>query len=360
MNRQFWLLIILVCTCVSLNSCLKQIKNQTGPKEYTFYPAPPDSPRIQFLLSINNSFDLEKKQSSLNKFVFGESKPKSLIKPYGVTIHNGKIYLCDTGMKGIAILDLTENKFDFFIPEGQGRLVMPISCFVDSKGNLYVADGGRKEIVIFNNDGKFIGACGEKENFKPTDVFVKNDKIWVANIKNHAIDVYQNDSTFQLISSFPEAENNSDGYLNQPTNLYVTDDKVYVTDFGSFKVKIYNQNGEFEESFGSYGNSFGQFVRPKGIALDKELNRYVVDAAFENVQIFNKNNELLMFFGGGSKSPGGMSLPAKVYIDYENIKYFERFVNPDFKIKYLILVTNIIGDNKLNIYAYVEPGKNLH
>lgn len=357
MNKQLWLLFIFLCTNVILNSCLKQINNQTVPEEYTFYPTPPDSPRIQFLLSINNSFDLEKKQSSFNKFVFGASKPKSLIKPYGVTINNGKIYLCDTGIKGIAIIDLQSNKFDFFIPEGQGRLIMPISCFVDIEGNLYVADGGRKEIVIFNNTGKYVGACGEKENFKPTDVFVKHDKIWVANVKNHVINVYKNDSSLQLIFSFPDLENNSEGYLNQPTNLYVTDNKVYVTDFGSFKIKVYNHNGEFEESFGSYGNNFGQFVRPKGIALDRELNRYVVDAAFENVQIFNKNNELLMFFGGGSKGPGGMSLPAKVYIDYENIKYFDKFVNPDFKIKYLILVTNIIGDNKLNIYAYVESEK---
>ncbi|MBN2755905.1 MAG: hypothetical protein JXR51_01930 [Bacteroidales bacterium] len=338
-------------------SCSRQTTKHAIEREYTFFPSPPDTARIQFLTSINSSLDIEGNQSALNKFIFGEDKPKSFLKPYGIKINNGKIYICDTGIKGIVIIDLINSNFDYFIPKGRGQLKLPLSCFVDEKEYLYVADGNRQQIVVFDKAGNYINAFGDIENFKPTDIFVKNNKIWVANLKNHKINVYENDSTFKALYQFPNVENDSEAYLNQPSNISVTDDKVYVTDFGSFNVKIYNHDGTYTGFVGSYGKNIGQFVRPKGISLDKESNLYVVDAAFQNIQIFNKNKQLLMFFGGAYNGAGSMALPAKVDIDYENIKYFEKYVDKRYNLKYLILVTNIYGDNKLSIYGYVEPKK---
>ena len=353
--KRLFLLYIIITVLLSLSvSCIHNKKKQDIPKEYTFFPLPPDTAKIQFLLSINSSTDIEGEQSGFNKFIFGEQKPKTMLKPYGVQIHNGKIYVCDTGVKGIVIIDLEKNTFDYFIPQGRGTLKLPISCFVDKKGYLFIADGNRRQIVVFDDKLSYVNAFGEAENFKPTDVFVTNDTIWVANVKNHHIEVYKNDSTYKHLSYFPEIEHGSEAYLNQPTNISVTQDKIYVTDFGSFKVKIYNHSGEFIGSVGHYGKSFGQFVRPKGIALDNEENLYVVDAAFQNIQIFNKKKQLLMFFGGAYSGPGSMSLPAKIDIDYNNKRYFQKYVDPKFNIKYLILVTNLYGGNKLNIYARVE------
>ena len=341
----------------SFISCAKFRTIESTPKEYIVFPAPPDTARIQFLTTINSSLDVAGNQSAFNKFVFGEAKPSVLVKPYGVDIRNGKMYICDIGLGGIVIIDFIEHSFEQFIPSGRGSLKLPLSCFVDKKGYLFVADGNRKQIVVFDDNGKFVHAFGEKENFKPTDVFVRDDKIWVTNVKNHKVNVYKNDSTYEFLSYFPKLANNEEGFLNQPTNISVTSDKVYVTDFGAFKIKIYNHDGTYSGAIGSYGKGFGQFVRPKGIALDKEDNLFVVDAAFENVQIFNKNKQLLMFFGGPIIGGGGMSLPAKIDIDYENIRFFEEYVAPEYTIKYLILVTNIYGNDKLNIYAYVEPKK---
>ncbi|MEN8118800.1 MAG: 6-bladed beta-propeller [Bacteroidota bacterium] len=355
MNNKIKTSILLIFFFIFLTSCIKDASSSLTQEDYIFFPSPPDTARIQFLTSINSSLDIEGDQSGINKLVFGEAKPNSIVKPYGVVMHNGKIYVCDTGIKGIVIIDLALNTFEYFIPEGKGRLMLPLSCFVDNDGKLFVADGNRKQIVVFDKTGKYIHAFGEPENFKPTDVFVTKDKIWVANVKNHHINVYKNDSTFQSLYYFPEIEHGSEAFLNQPTNIKVVNDKVYVTDFGSFKVKMYHSDGSFIGSIGSYGKGLGQFVRPKGIALDRESNLYVVDAAFENIQIFNKNKQLLMFFGGGYSGAGSMSLPAKVDINYENIKYFEPYVDPLYQIKYLILVTNLYGGNKLNIYARVEP-----
>ena len=138
---------------------------------------------------------------------------------------------------------------------------------------------------------------------------------------------------------------------------FISGDNVYVTDFGDFRIKTYTKDGSFVSVLGSFGNSPGQFVRPKGIDVDKDGILYAVDAGFENVQMFNSSGQLLMYFGGPYKGPGDMWLPAKVVIDYESVKTFEKFVDPSFRLKYLVWVTNQYGPDKINIYGAVEVKK---
>ncbi|MFH1321657.1 MAG: 6-bladed beta-propeller [Bacteroidota bacterium] len=337
-------------------SCSRHLNTLTKTNKIVIFPSPPDTAKIQFLTSISNSSDVVRKQSKFKKFVLGEETVKPINKPYGIFIRNGKLYICDTYLDGLEIIDLEKNTFSNFIPSGKGQLKLPLNCYVDENNTLYVADGGRRQIVIFDINGNYINCFGEAENFKPTDVFVCKNKIWVSNIKNNKINVYDKD-TYKLLNSFPESEVGSNEYLYSPTNIYVTDDKVYVSDFGDFKIKIFTHDGEFVKSIGSYGKNLGQFVRPKGIAVDSELNLYVVDAGFENTQIFNKEGNLLMFFGGPYQGPGYMWLPAKVIVDYDNLKYFQKYVDISFDLKYLIFVSNQYGPDKINVYGAIEPAK---
>jgi len=80
----------------------------------------------------------------------------------------------------------------------------------------------------------------------------------------------------------------------------------------------------------------------------------VVDAAFENVQIFNSSGQLLMYFGGPYSSPGDMWLPAGVAVDYSNLDYFNKYVDPEFELQYLVYVTNQYGPGKIGVYGFVK------
>lgn len=302
-------------------------------------------------------YDVTGSGKSFSSFIFGQDENIIINKPYGVAVSKGKIMVCDTYIHGLDIIDMEKNKFEQFVPGGKGELKVPLNCFVGKNGYLYIADVERKQIVVFDENRKYVNAFGEVENFKPVDVFVQDDKIWVTNLAGHQINVYSNDSSFTLLNSFPEVNKNDANSLFSPTNIFVTADKVYVTDFGDFKVKIYTLEGEFISSVGTYGEGIGQLARPKGIAVDRDANLFVVDAGFENTQIFNKDGNLLMFFGGNYKGPGDMWLPAKVILDYDNLKYFQKFVDPSFNLKYLIFVTNQFGPDKLSVYGAVEPLK---
>ena len=337
-------------------SCSKSIYSGLASPDLVIYPSPPDTARIQFLARISNSNDLTRGKKSMAHFIAGEQEQSVQINtPYGVTMNKGRILICDTFIHGLDIFDLENRKFEQFIPKGKGELKVPINCFVDEKGYLYVADSERKQVVVFDQNRKYHNSFGEAEDFKPVDVFVWDSKAWVADVAGHQIHVYSTDSSRTLLSSFPEVNSNDPESLFSPTNIYVSDDLVYVSDFGDFRVKMYKHDGKFVGAIGSYGTSVGQFIRPKGIAVDQESNLFVVDAGFENVQMFNNEGKLLMHFGGNYKGPGDMWLPAKVSLDYDNLRYFEGMVGPAYRLKYLILVTNQFGPDKLNIYGAVEP-----
>lgn len=336
-----------------LCACNQQASNPSSPDTLVIFPPPPDTTRIQFLTHFNSSRDLKGTRGGFHRYLFGEEEPLNIIKPYGITVHKNRIYISDTGLAGLEILDLAEGTFEYFIPKGKGQLKLPINSCVDERGNIFIADANRKQVVVFDHERKFIHAFGETENFKPTDVEVFQGKIWVANVQDHSVNVYSAEN-YELLEIIPGVDQGEEGFIRQCTNLSISNGNLYVSDFGDFNVKRFSVGGKFSGIVGGYGNAPGRFTRPKGIALDREDNLYVVDAAFENVQIFNSEGSFLMHFGGSYEGAGAMWLPAAIEISYDNLSYFQPYVDESYELKYLIYVTNQYGPAKLNVYGFVE------
>jgi DNA-binding beta-propeller fold protein YncE len=351
--------VLLVCTITTLVSSCAHLLNRNAtvkPAQTVLYPPPPDTARYQYLTSISGS-DFFGKRTKFATFVMGQEEVLHMVKPYGMSMNNGKLYICDPGIGGLEVLDMDGKKYRNFTPGSTGALKSPLNCFVDKNDYLYVADPGRHELVLFDSAENYIGKLADTGTFKPTDVMVYDNEIWVTNPDNHRLNVYDK-KTKQLIRYFAEQYGaGDDGFMYSPFNVYITQDIIYVTDFGDFRIKEYDRSGKFIKSIGSYGTGTGQFVRPKGIAVDKNENLFVVDAGFENTQLFNKEGQLLMFFGGPYKGPGDMWLPAKVIVNYDDAKYFRKYVDPGFDVNYLVFVSNQYGPDKINVYAAISPVK---
>ena len=338
--------------------CNRKVAESPSPESLVIFPPPPDTTRIQFLTHISSSEDLKGRRSAFHRYLLGEEEPLTMVKPYGITVNGNKIYICDTGLAGLEIVDLTQGTMEYFIPGGLGQLKLPINCFVDERGYLFIADANRKQIVVFDQERNYQHAFGEAEGFKPTDVLVHKEKIWVCNVQGHSILVYDRES-YELLGRVPLAGVQKEGYIRQPTNISMLDEILYVSDFGDFNIKQFSLDGAYLGTIGGYGNAPGQFTRPKGLALDKDQQLYAVDAAFENVQIFNGEGKLLMHFGGSYHGAGAMGLPAAVEVSYENLSYFQPYVDPSFALKYLIYVTNQYGPAKVNVYGFVEQKRDI-
>lgn len=317
-----------------------------------FYPAEPNEPRLQFLAGFSSSEDLGDTASAFRKFITGEEKAgRPIVKPYGVAVYDNKIYICDTVNNSIDILDLGNRKFEYFRPKSRSVLQNPINLCFDKDGNMFIADLGLGQVVIFDQNGNFLGAIGTAKEFKPTDVKIAGDKIYIADLKSHSVKVFRLKDR-QYSFSIPKEGVREEAKLFSPTNMAIdTEGNLYVSDTGAFRVQKYGQDGEFLKAIGSHGDALGQFSRPKGIAADKEGRVYVIDAVFENAQIFDKEGNLLLFFGEPA-SEASLVLPAGIAIDYSLKDYFLGLSDPNFEVEYMVLVTSQYGNRKLSVFGF--------
>jgi sugar lactone lactonase YvrE len=320
-----------------------------------FFPPPPDEPRMQYLVGFSSEDQLFG-QSGFRNFVLGPDRSyKPIGKPYGVTTGKGRVYVCDTLAATVGVFKLDKQELQYVRAPGPGAMRTPINAAVDAKGNIYVADTGREQVVMYAPDFSYLGALGRKDEMKPSGVAVQGENLYVADLKNHAVRVYRL-SDQQLVRTLPKEGTDAAGRLYSPTNLAVDDKgRVYVSDTGAFCVQVYDAEGNHLRKLGGQGLAPGNFARPKGIAVDHEGRVYVADAATQVVQLFDDQGRLLMYFGDPSATgAGGTSLPAGITVDYANVGFFQKFAAPGQRLEYVVLLVNQYGDPKVSVYGFLK------
>ena len=325
-----------------------------GPKTYTFFPPAPDEPRVQLLAGFSSDAQLGRGANFADYITGSRSGPAPLIKPYGLALKDGKLYVCDTMAASLQIFDLNKKRARYFMPRGEGRLQTPINITIDSDGTRYITDTGRKQVLIYNRDGAYLAAIGTKDEMKPTDVAITSDRLYVTDMQGHNVRVYSK-ADRKLLFTVPRDPKEEKGKLFSPTNLAIDTQhgRLVVSDLGTFAVKVYDLEGQYLRTIGQQGVAPGLFARPKGVAVDHEGRIYVVDAATQVVQLFDADGKLLMFFGrAGSGTEGELSLPAAVKVDYDSVKLFQNRIAPNFKVEYLIAVSTQFYGDKINIFGF--------
>lgn len=339
-----------ICILVSAAGCATApLRTAEAP---VFFPPAPEPARIQFLASYAGAQDIEPAKSGFEKFVTGEKdSQRKLDKPYGVAIHDGKLYVCDTNLN-VMVFDLKNKTFEPLQgAQGLGKLIQPINISIDAAGVKYVTDPVRQQVVAFDKNDFYLKAYGSPGNWRPVDAVPYEDRLFVADAKNGAVRVFdlQSGENVATIGNTGDPQD----HLDLPTNLaFDRDGSLYVSDAGRFQVVKMDRDGHVLRTFGRPGSNLGHFARPKGVAVDRSGKVFVVDAAFYNVQIFNQQGFTLLFFGEGGTAPGKLILPAKVIVDYDNLRYFQDRIDPRFEAEALVIVTSQFGERLVNVFAY--------
>jgi len=300
------------------------------------FPAPPDDPRFVFERAIRNSADVvpEADESALRRALTGVASVsgESLNKPYSIAVHKGKIFVSDSVGRNVRVFDVPgQAYYSVGEEDGEGRIMKPLGIDVDAAGNLYVADATQKQILVFDNKGKFLRKFGGPKYFErlsSVTVDETGERVYLVDIggvssDRHLVRVF-NGKTGEHVTDIGK-RGSGDGEFNLPRDVAIgKDGRIYVVDGGNFRVQIFDKNGKYVKSFGSVGKQMGNFARPKEIATDRQGNVYVADTAFGNIQIFNAEGELLMFIGERSEQdiPAGYMLPSGVAVDEDGRIYF--------------------------------------
>ncbi len=288
------------------------------------YPAAPDEPRFIFERSLRYNTNIEPLTTAkkLRRYATGEvGNIKGLVKPYGVAVQDGRVYVTDTVQRAIIMFDTKNNQYKQFGSEMPGQLFKPVGIDISMQGEIFVADVSARHISVFDLTGNFLRYLGNKEMFRrPSGVSVSRDgsKIYVIDTggvdNQHHQMLILDSQTGERLKTIGE-RGGGNGQFNLPLQISTAiDGSVYVVDKGNFRIQAFDADGNYKFSFGTLGRYPGQFFSPKGISTDVDGNIYVVDTAFGNVQIFNNKGELLMVIGqrGQNSAPGNYMLPAGI------------------------------------------------
>lgn len=320
------------------------------PKAATqFWPAPPDPPRVQYLKKISDSSDVvEKKSISLIDLGQDQQLTIPIVKPYGIAVKKGLIYVTDTIQAQVIIFDLPGKKASLLKGnKGPGQLSKPINITVDDDGYIFVADTVRKAVFKYGPDGEFLEKIGD-DTMKPVGVAVDDLYLYMLDSRSGLVRVYDR-KTSQPLRSFGQ-EGDERGRLFNPLGLGVSKKGgIYVTNLDG-RIVEFDRDGHPQRMFGKLGTALSEFNRPRSVTFDEEGIMYVVDAASQNVRLMNDKFQLLMSFGEPG-SPGSLNVPAGIAVSSDNLPYFQALAAPDFELQRVIFAVSQFGENKISIYG---------
>ena len=337
--------LILLLLAINI-SCARQ---KIELKQEVFYPDKSHSPRIQFLAALGDMGDTDTGKHFISFPPQDELTQFDILKPYGLALANGKLYLCDTQRGGLWVLYLKDRLRRYQklrAPKPSSKLS---NLAFDEQGGYYVTNIAKNFVQLYSKYNRLIKYTSEVG--WAVDIATYRDKVYILDKDEHLVEVWSRDLT-KLMGKIGK-KGHGDGELFMPSSIAV-DDKgfLYVTDTGNARLQKFDGEGNHLLSIGQLGDTPGCFVRPKGVAIDRKGNIYVADAMLQNIQMFDRRGKLLSYFGQVPVKELNLRSPAKIILDYKHIDYFKDLVAPDFKLEYLILVSNQLGPNKVNVYGY--------
>jgi sugar lactone lactonase YvrE len=176
--------------------------------------------------------------------------------------------------------------------------------FVDSRGNLWVADSKNNRIQEFDSRGNFIADFGRAGSFQggfnePWSLAVdQGGNIYVTDTWNHRIEKYGPDFTY--LGTWGQASTTDTPTLYDlfgPRDVLISSDgTLWITDTGNKRLLHYSAAGEALGSYGSEGSAPGQFSEPVGLAQDAQGNLYVADTWNARIQKFTPDMQPISQF----------------------------------------------------------------
>lgn len=302
---------------------------------------PPDDPKIEFIGTYASEKDLpysrDSKTQRINRFLkylFSSKKSELLIKPFGIV---------SDGTSTVYVTDLINGRlisFDFESGQVVNNLYShvlerPLGLDIDKSGRLYVADGSKRRIVVFEKPGnlpRFIQKDRVLENPAYVKVNNKLSRIYVSDGRANKIHIFTTEGLH--IASFG-SKGTSDGQLWAPQGLALdNEDRLYVADMLNSRIQVFDKDGAFLFSFGRSGSGYWDFENPKDIALASDGTIYIIDTRKALLLHYTKSGTFKFFLGDSRRSSHnlGFSLPTSIHIDEKDRIYISDYMNARFSV----------------------------
>ncbi len=331
---------------LGLSGCL-------GPRpapQWVYFPPPPDPPRVVHLVSFNSLHQLIPPQESWLNIFRGAAASRRVGTPMGIAWRGETLYICDTNVNYVHAWNLASGSTRRIGADGE--LKKPVAVAVDENGTVFVADTIRGEVVAFEPSGSEITRFKPPKtvNYRPVALAVIGGALYVADMANHAVDVYSTETGRRLRSL--GGRSSGTGRTYYPSGISVdAAGQTYVAELMSARVQVFDRSGHFIRAFGSPGNRYGSLGMPKDIAVGPDGVSFVADAQFQCIHLFDPRGRVLMVIGGPRDEPGGTPLPNGIAIATLLPEKLLDLVPDGFKARYYVWVSNTTGQQRLALFA---------
>ena len=289
------------------------------------WPAPPETPRIQYLGEVSTEKDLKKSRSmleGLETLIFGRDDLGVLMAPSDMTLSSpGRLHIADSAGGVVHLFDYKANTYVQFGEMGQGEsLQRPVALAVVGD-YVYVTDSQAHNVCVFEWDGKYVTSFGESLLIRPSGIayHAARQEVVVSDTGDHNLKVFGTSGQYLRTLG---SRGVSPGQFNFPTHVWTDQDgRLLVSDTLNYRIQILSVSGQSWTVFGEHGDRPGYFGHPSGVATDRHGHIYVADRQFENIQVFDSQGRILLTFGREGRALGEFWLPSGVFVDDQDWIY---------------------------------------
>lgn len=323
----------------------------------SFYPPPPDPPRVQLLKKLHSEADIRRKPNWFLRFLFGRQLRdqwlrKALVRPYSLAFRDGDLLVSDSRSGSYWRFDMRRQTLHLAADApGRAGIQSSLGLAVDGRGRILVTDSVRQELLVFESEGKLAARYGQGLLERPAGIAVDGDSVFVVDAGAYRLVAFDiAGGAYRIVIG---AENRDDSPLGGPTAVAVAPDgSLYISETLAGRVTRYARDGTLLSTVGTLGTGFGQFGAPKGVAVDREGRLYVADARFERIQIFDDEGRLLLVFGQLGDPENDVELPAGIAIDYEGVPFWQQFAAEGFELEYVVAVVRQYEPAAVYVYGF--------
>jgi DNA-binding beta-propeller fold protein YncE len=192
------------------------------------------------------------------------------------------------------------------LPAGQS-FGMVSRVATDSRDRVYVFQRKDPPVVVFDRDGKYLGAWGTGEVKDPHGLKIVDDIVYTTDRSDSVAKSFTLDGKPLLQLGTPGVHSDTGctgspwlapraaGPFNHPTEMMAhPNGDIYVTDgYRNARVHRFTRDGKLVASWGAPGHAEGQFHLPHSIAIDPKGTLYVADRANRRIQMFTPDGDFL-------------------------------------------------------------------
>jgi DNA-binding beta-propeller fold protein YncE len=323
-RKQVLFSLVCILTMAGCSDPKRPMLQQT-PDQPLVWPAPPETPRIQYLGTVSTEKDLNKSLSmleGLENLIFGKGDLGVLMAPSDMALSEpGRLHIADSAGGVVHLFDYNENKYAQFGGMDQGKSLQRPVALAEVGDFVYVTDSQAHCVCVFQWDGRFVTSFGESLLTRPSGIayLAASQEIVVADTGDHNLKVFGTSGKYlRTVGS----RGVGPGQFNFPTHLWSDQDGgLFVSDTLNYRIQILSAPGQAWRVFGEHGDRPGYFGHPSGVATDSYGHIYVADRQFENIQVFDRNGRILLTFGQEGRELGEFWLPSGVFVDKQDWIY---------------------------------------